>query len=192
MQVSSDEYEFRGGYEFEKIYEEELPEVRREDVYARFDRGGESEWSEIPWRDSLVTGDGRVAGDVSASDDFYSVIQYGDVLEAVHREMGDQGVEPYGTVSLSGSAHRMEAPVYMSGDQARVEIGEGDRLNMGVKVSAGHSGHMGVHYHLGAARLVCRNGMTRVVSALPLDKPHIASFHAGLAYGACRGLLGST
>jgi hypothetical protein len=39
VQVSSDEYEFRGGYEFEKIYEEELPEVRREDVYARFDRG---------------------------------------------------------------------------------------------------------------------------------------------------------
>lgn len=192
VQVSSDEYEFRGGYEFEKIYEEELPEVRREDVYARFDRGGESEWSEIPWRDSLVTGDGRVAGDVSASDDFYSVIQYGDVLEAVHREMGDQGVEPYGTVSLSGSAHRMEAPVYMSGDQARVEIGEGDQLNMGVKVSAGHSGHMGVHYNLGAERLVCRNGMTRFVSDLHLDQSHGERFQPGLAYEAVRGVLGST
>jgi hypothetical protein len=190
--VSSEQYEFEGGYEFEKIYEEELPEVSREDVYARFDRGGESEWQRIGWRDSLVTDDGRVAGDVSASEDFYNVIQYGDVLEAVHREIEGRDVSPYGEVSLSGSAHRLEAPVYLDGEPAQVELGEGDRLNLGVKVSAGHSGHMGVHYNVGAERLVCSNGMTRFVSDLHLDQSHSEPFQPGLAYEAVRGVLGST
>jgi hypothetical protein len=188
----STSYEFEGDYEFEKIYEEELPEVRREDVYARFDREEGSEWQEIGWRDALVTGDGRVAGDVSASTEYYNVIQYGEVLEAVHRGLEGREVEPYGEVSVSESGHKLTAPVYMDGEAARVEVTPEDPVNVGLKVSAGHSGHMGVHYDIGAQRLVCRNGMTRFISDLHLDQTHGESFQPGLAYQAVDGVLNST
>jgi hypothetical protein len=188
-----DTHRFDGDYEFEKIYEEELPQVRREDVYAHFtDRVGGERQQIIGWRDALVTEDDRVAGDVSASEDYYNVIQYGDILEAVHRRIEEHGVEPYGRVSLSGSAHRMSAPVYMNGEEARVEAAPDDPINMGVKVSAGHSGYMGVHYDVGAERQVCSNGMTRFVSDLHLDQDHGSPFQPGLAYQAVDGVLQST
>jgi len=185
-------HRFDGDYELEKIYEE-LPIVRREDVFAHYtDTVGADQYEPIGWRDALVTDDDRVAGDVSASEGFYNVIQYGDILEAVHRQVKEHRVEPYGRVSLSGPAHKMSAPIYLEGEEARVEPVPEDPINMGVKVAAGHSGYMGVHYDVGAERQVCSNGMTRFVSDLHFDQDHGSPFQPGLAYQAVDGVLQST
>ena len=72
-----DDYSFDGLDELYKTAEQ-LPEVERFDVYAHQDEI--DEWEEIPYRDSLWTDDDRATGVVSSSEDFYTVIQYGDIL----------------------------------------------------------------------------------------------------------------
>lgn len=55
--------------------------MARHNIYAQ--RDDEDEWVQLPYRNSLWIEDGGPVGDVSASETFYNVIQYGDVLEAV-------------------------------------------------------------------------------------------------------------
>lgn len=50
-----------------------LPEVEQHAVYAHHTET--DEWEEWPYRDSLWTDDGRVAGVVSSNDDFYNIVQ---------------------------------------------------------------------------------------------------------------------
>jgi len=68
----------------------------------------------------LWTEDGRVTGDVSASDDWYNIIQYGDILETVRKgieqHQDDLDHDVTGEVSLSPSAHKMSAQLDFHGD----------------------------------------------------------------------------
>ena len=173
----------------DELYEtaELLPEVSRHDVYAH--HTGEDEWEQVPYRDSLWTGDGRATGVVSSNDDFYNVIQYGDVLETVGDAIDRHGVVPSGEVSVSPTAHRMSADINFDG--ATVYANSDDPINLGLQVRSGHSGFHGLKYDVGAERQVCSNGMTAFVSELGFDQTHSDPFQPGLAYNAVDAIVES-
>ncbi len=170
---------------------EELPEVERQDVYAH--HAGEDEWEQVPYRDSLWTDDGRATGVVSSNEEFYNVIQYGDILESVGKAVErhddlDIGIE--GGISLSPSAHKMSAEVNFSGDTT-VYVSEDDPIDLGLKIRSGHSGFHGLKYDVGAERQVCSNGMMAFVSELGFDQTHSEQFQPGLAYNAVDAVIES-
>jgi hypothetical protein len=177
----------------DELYEtvEELPEVERQDVYAH--HAGEDEWEQVPYRDSLWTDDGRATGVVSSNEEFYNVIQYGDILESVGKAVErhddlDIGIE--GGISLSPSAHKMSAEVNFSGDTT-VYVSEDDPIDLGLKIRSGHSGFHGLKYDVGAERQVCSNGMMAFVSELGFDQTHSEQFQPGLAYNAVDAVIES-
>jgi hypothetical protein len=165
--------------DLDELYEtaETLPEVDRHEVYAHHE--GRDEWEQVPYRDSLWTDDGRATGIVSSSEDFYNVIQYGDILETVGDAAGNHGLDPSGRVTVSPTAHKMSA--VLDFDQ-EVYASEGDPIDLGLKVRSGHSGLHGLKYDVGAERQVCSNGMMAFVSDLHFQQSHSDSFQPGLAY----------
>lgn len=140
----------------------------------------------MPWRDSLWTDDGQLAGEVSSSEDFYNVIQYGDILEAVGQELESHGVEPEGHVSLSKSRHKMTAKVDV--DEV-VEPREGDEIALQLHTRSGHSGYHGVKYSVGAERLICSNGMTAFIEDQNYEQTHGEPLKPQLAYHAVDSLI---
>jgi hypothetical protein len=171
------------------LYEtaEELPEVDRHDVYAH--QVEEDEWQEVPYRDSLWTGDSRATGIVSASDNFYNVIQYGDILESVGDAADRHGMELSGSVSVSPTAHKMSA--MLDFEDTTVYANQDDPINLGLKVQSGHSGFHGLKYDVGAERQVCSNGMMAFVSDLHFEQTHGEPFQPGLAYNAVDAVVES-
>ena len=165
-----------------------LPEVDRHNVYAH--HTGEDEWEEVPYRDSLWTDDGRATGVVSASQDFYNIIQYGDILETIGDAVDrHEDIEPRGQVSISPTAHKMTASIDFDG--ATVYANEDDPIELGLHVQSGHSGFHGLKYDVGAERLVCSNGMTAFISDLSFDQTHSDPFQPGLAYNAVDAVIES-
>jgi len=167
--------------DLDELYEtaERLPEVDRHEVYAHHTR--EDEWEQIPYRDSLWTGDGRTTGVVSSNQDFYNIIQYGDILETVGDAVGNQGLDPSGRITVSPTAHKMSA--VLDFDQ-EVYPSDDDPIDLGLKVRSGHSGLHGLKYDVGAERQVCSNGMMAFVSDLNFQQTHNQPFQPGLAYNA--------
>jgi len=161
-------------------------------MYAHHDEL--DEWEEVPYRDSLWTDDGRVTGDVSASEDWYHVIQYGDILETVgtgvEQRQDDMDIDVTGTVSLSPSAHKMSTTIDFEGDPT-VYADDNDPITLGLKVRSGHSGFHGVKYDIGAERQVCSNGMIAFVSDLHFEQTHSDPFQPGLAYNAVDAVIES-
>lgn len=160
----------------------------RHDVYAH--HIGDDEWEEVPYRDSLWTDDGRATGVVSSSEEFYNVIQYGDILgtvgDAVDRH---EDIDPSGRVSVSPTAHKMSSSINFDG--ATVYASEDDPIELGLQVRSGHSGFHGLKYDVGAERQVCSNGMTAFVSELGFDQSHGEPFQPGLAYNAVDAVIES-
>lgn len=163
-----------------------LPAVERHDVYARHEE--QDEWKSVPWRDSLWTDETepRMAGEVSSSDDFYNVIQYGDILEEVGRGLEQHGVEPEGHVTVSPSFHKMSAKIGL--DQI-VEPREGDEIKLQLHTRSGHSGYHGVKYDLGWERLVCSNGATAFVAEHSFEQTHGEPFQPQLAHHAVNSMV---
>lgn len=143
----------------------------------------EEEWQEASYRDSLWTDDGRLTGIVSANDDFYNVIQYGDILEAVATgiENRPEDIEPSGHVTVSPTAHKMTSRIGL--DQT-VEPQPGDVIETDIRARSGHSGFHGVKYEPGALRQVCSNGMMAFVADQVYDQTHGEAFKPGLAMHA--------
>lgn len=167
---------------------EQLPEVERHDVYAH--QNELDEWEEIPYRDSLWTDDGRATGVVSSSENFYNVIQYGDILSTVGDAIDrHEDIEPSGSVSLSPTAHKMAASIDFDGATAYVD--EEDPVNLGLDVRSGHSGYHALKYDIGAEREVCSNGMVAFVSELGFEQTHNDPFQPGLAYNAVDAVVES-
>jgi hypothetical protein len=165
-----------------------LPEVSRHDVHAHQEEL--DEWEQIPYRDSLWTDDGRATGVVSSSENFYNVIQYGDILGTVGDAIDQhEDVEPSGTVSVSPTAHKMAANIDFDG--ATVYANEDDPIDLGLQVQSGHSGFHGLKYDIGAERQVCSNGMTAFISELGFDQTHGEPFQPGLAYNAVDAVVES-
>ncbi|WP_353634417.1 DUF932 domain-containing protein [Halobacterium sp. NMX12-1] len=183
--IQGEEYVFD---DLDELYEtaERLPEVDRHDVYARNEQ--RDEWEQIPYRDSLWTDDGRATGVVSSSQDFYNVIQYGDILETVGDAVERHGIEPSGRVSISPTAHKMSAKLDF--DQ-EVYANQDDPIDLGLQIQSGHSGFHGLKYDIGAERQVCSNGMTAFISELGFDQTHGEPFQPGLAYNAVDAVVES-
>lgn len=164
--------------------------VERHDVYAHHTE--EDEWEQVPYRDSLWTDDGRTTGVVSSNDDFYNIIQYGDILDSVGRAVeqhGDLNLGVSGSVSLTPTAHKMSAKVDF--DDATVYASQDDPIDLGLKIRSGHSGFHGLKYDIGAERQVCSNGMMAFVSDLQFDQTHGEPFQPGLAYNAVDAVIES-
>ena len=159
----------------------------RHDVYAFNEEL--DEWDEVPYRDSLWTGDGRTTGVVSSSEDFYNIIQYGDVLETVGDAVDRHGIEPRGSVSVSPTAHKMSSNIEFDG--ATVYASQDDPINLGLQIQTGHSGFHGLKYDIGAERQVCSNGMTAFISELGFEQTHSEPFQPGLAYNAVDAVVES-
>jgi len=159
-------------------------------MYAHHDEL--DEWEKVPYRDSLWTDDGRVTGDVSASEDWYHVIQYGDILESVgtgvEQRQDEMDIDVTGTVSLSPSAHKMSTTIDFEGDPT-VYADDNDPITLGLKVRSGHSGFHGLKYDIGAERQVCNNGMMAFVSNLHFEQTHSDPFQPGLAYNAVDAVI---
>lgn len=183
--IRGDTYTFNN---LDELYEtaRRLPEVERHDVYAQHE--DDEQWAQVPWRDSLWTDEAEpeLAGEVSSSDDFYNVIQYGDILEAVGQGMESRGVEPEGHVTLSPTRHKMSAKIGL--DQV-VEPAEGDEIALQLHTRSGHSGYHGVKYELGAERVVCSNGMTAFVADHSFEQTHGEPFQPQLAYHAVDSMI---
>ncbi|PSP57021.1 hypothetical protein BRC72_11510 [Halobacteriales archaeon QH_7_66_36] len=172
----------------DELYETaaELPEVDRHDVYAH--HTGEDEWEQVPYRDSLWTDDGRATGIVSSNQDFYNIIQYGDILETVGDAVDQRGLDVNGRVSVSPTAHKMSA---MLDFDEEVYASQDDPIDLGLKIRSGHSGFHGLKYDVGAERQVCSNGMVAFVSDLHFDQTHGEPFQPGLAYNAVDAVVES-
>ncbi|WP_321167856.1 DUF932 domain-containing protein [Halobaculum saliterrae] len=119
---------------------------------------------------------------MSSNDDFYNVIQYGDVLETVGDAVDRHGISPSGSVSVSPTAHKMIADIDFDG--TTVYADQDDPIKLGLQVRSGHSGFHGLKYDVGAEREVCSNGMTAFVSELGFEQTHGDPFDPGLAYNA--------
>jgi hypothetical protein len=187
VSISTGEYAFNGLDELYKTAEE-VPDVERHDVYARNEEL--DEWQQIPYRDSLWTDDGRATGVVSSNDNWYNIIQYGDILEHVGKAVeqhGDVGVS--GEVTLSPSAHRMSARIDFDGNT--VYASEDDPIDVGLKIRSGHSGFHALKYDVGARRQVCSNGMMAFISDLHFEQTHSEPFNPGLAHHAVDAVMES-
>lgn len=160
--------------------------MERHEVYGHHEE--EDEWEGVPWRDSLWTDEDhpRLAGEVSSSNDFYHVIQYGDILEAVGQRLAHHGIEPSGHVMLSPSRHKMSAKV---GLDQQVEPRDGDVIDLQLHARSGHSGYHGVKFEMGAERLVCSNGMTAFVSEQSYEQTHSEPFQPQLAHHAVDSMI---
>jgi len=163
-------YTFDG---FDELYEtaEDLPDAETHDIFAH--HTDNETWDKLPWRQSIYLEDGRgPAGDTSSSDQYYTVIDYGEILEATGRalEEYDDVLTPVGHVSLSDSGHRMTSMVDFDGVSAAPA--PEDVIDLGMRVRAGHSGSMGIHYDIGAERQVCSNGMVAFISDMHRSQSH--------------------
>jgi hypothetical protein len=166
---------------------DDLPDVSRHEIYAHQDE--EDEWEQLHYRNSLWIEDGGSVGDVSASDRFYNVIQYGDVVESVALalEAYEDAVEPQGHVMVSDTGHKMSA--YLDFPGVTVEPERGDTIDLGLKIRSGHTGFHGLKYDVGAEREVCSNGMMGFVSDLHFEQSHQEPLHYGLAQNAVTAIM---
>lgn len=190
--MSAETYTFTGLDEFYETAEL-LPEVTGgHAVYGHHE--ARDQWDQAPYKEALYTDDGRLTGIVSASDDFYHIIQYGDILEAVgtgveqHQDRMD--VDVAGRVSVSPTAHKMSARVDFEGEPT-VYAAEDDPLTLGLKVRSGHSGFHGLKYDVGGYRPVCSNGVMAFHSDLHFEQSHGQPFQPGLAYNAVDAVIES-
>lgn len=161
--------------------------MTRHEIYAHHD--GDDEWVQLPYRNSLWLEDGSAVGDVSASEDFYTVIQYGDILESVGLALESyaETVQPTGHVILSDSGHKLSAYIDFAGVAA--EPAAGDVIDLGLKVRAGHTGFHGLKYDVGAQRQVCSNGMLAFISDLHFEQTHQDPLNYGLARNAVDAIV---
>lgn len=161
--------------------------MERHQIFAYHTDTEESQ--RLPYRSSLWIDDGGAVGDVSATEDFYTVIQYGDILEAVGHALTDYSdtMTPKGYVRLSDSGHRMSAYVDFEGLAAEPE--SGDVIDLGLQIRAGHTGFHGLQYDVGARRQVCTNGMLAFVSDLHFEQTHQDPLDYGLVRQAVDAIV---
>lgn len=161
--------------------------MTRHSIYAHHD--DTAKWVRLPYRDSLWLDDGRAVGDVSASEDFYTVFQYGEILDAVATalEAYDDMLTLKGHVRLSEPGHTMAAYIDLEG--VAVEPIPGDVIDLGLQVRSGHTGYHGLKYDVGAQRQVCSNGMLAFVSEFHREQSHQDVLDYGLARAAIDAIV---
>lgn len=186
LPIKGDTYHFDNREELHETLENYIPEVERHDVYAH--HGEQDEWQQVPWRDSVWTDEDepQLAGEVSSSDDFYNIIQYGDILDEVDRRLEHHGVQPEGHITISPTRHKMTSKIGLG---ETIEPQPGDEIELQLHTRSGHSGYHGVKYQIGAERLICENGMTAFVSDQTYEQTHGEPFQPQLAHHAVDSML---
>lgn len=76
----------------------------------------------------------------------------------------------------------MNARIYFDNPETTIEPSEGDTAQLGVNLSAGHTGFTGVRYDLGGIREICSNGMKGWVSENNFYQDHTEPFRPELAH----------
>lgn len=168
-----------------------MPEIEGgHEVYGHHD--DLDSWDQAPYRQALYTDDGRLTGIVSASDNWYNIIQYGEILEtvgdAVEQRQDDMDIDVHGSISISPTAHKMSAQINFQGDTT-VYAAEDDPIDLGLRVRSGHSGFHALKYDVGGMRQVCSNGMMAFVADTSFEQTHSDSFQPGLAYHAVDSVI---
>lgn len=177
----------------DELYEiaETIPDVERHDVLAYNE--DVDEYQGVPWRDSLwtVEEDPSLAGEVSASGDYYNVIQYGDILEEVGKaiEQRPESLEPEGRVTVSPTAHKMSGRIGLG---ESIEPIPGDVIDVDLRTRSGHSGYHGVKYDVGGIRQVCSNGAVGFVADQSYEQTHGEPFQPQLAHYAVDAVVEGT
>ena len=126
---------------------------------------------------------------MSASEKFYNVIQYSELMESVGLalESYTDTLTPKGNVILSPSGHKLSSYVDFDGIAAEPE--PGDVINLGLKIRSGHTGFHGVKFDVGGQRQVCSNGMMAFVSDLEFSQTHQDPLNYGLAQTAVGAIV---
>lgn len=173
----------------DELYEtaDTLPDAEKTGRILAVDNDRE-DYQQLGWRSPIYLDD-QAVGDVSANDDYYHVIQYGDILDAVGTalEPHTDAITPRGYVRLSDSGHRMTSYIDFAGIDAEPQ--QGDVIDLGLQVQTGHTGFHGVNYDIGAERQICSNGMTAFVSDLHFDQTHSEPLQYGLAQHAVDSVI---
>jgi len=172
--TSGETYEFDSVYELEKIGEDELMEVHRADIFG-YDEEND-EWVNFPYRDSLFTEDGRMAGDVSGNPNHYNVFQFPDLVEdkaqAIRTEQEDRDFTVSGKVEPSKYYHTLRVETLFDGEAGEIEPLDGDVIRVGVNLKCGHTGFTGLKVSPMAYREVCRNGLKDWVQEQVYQQTH--------------------
>jgi len=83
----------------------------------------------------------------------------------------------------------MSARVYFDNDETTIEPSEGDTTQLGLNLSAGHTGFTGISYDLGGIREICSNGMKGWVSENSFYQDHKEPFRRELAHHAIDSIV---
>lgn len=150
---------------------EALPETVEGNVYAKHPES--EDFSIVPWRRSLYLEDrDNPVGDVSRSDHYYNVIDYGDWVGAIGNAIDPYTdiLTPKGHVSLTEPGHKAYLTVGFDG--LELEPATGDTIELGLQSQTGHTGHTAITYDVGGQRQVCSNGMMAWVSDMHFFQTH--------------------
>lgn len=166
----SDRYLFEG---FDEAYEvaETIPDAERHEIYAH--NTETDDWNLVPWRHSIYLEDGRgPAGDVSASDDWYTISDFGDIFESVITplEEYEDAVTPKGNAYLSQEGSTFDAYIDLEG--VAIEPFDGDVHELGIYIDAGHTGAKGISMMSAAMRQICSNGEYDLVADQEFYQDH--------------------
>ena len=83
----------------------------------------------------------------------------------------------------------MNTRIYLNNPETTIEPREGDRTQLGVDITAGHTGFTGINYDLGGLREICSNGMKGWVSDLNIYQDHTQEFRPSKARHAIDALI---
>ena len=83
----------------------------------------------------------------------------------------------------------MNTRIYLNNPETTIEPREGDRTQLGVDITAGHTGFTGINYDLGGLREICSNGMKGWVSDLNIYQDHTQEFRPSKARHAVDALI---
>jgi hypothetical protein len=147
------------GYNVGKTLEDNHAVEKRGKILALNDQT--EEFTDLHYRVPVITVNENVLGDVSASDDYYHVHKFSDIIRnVVHAsEDHDDYTDLSGHVIVTEDDRKLSS--YLEFDGVTAEPFDGDAINVGVKTRPAHTGMHGTRYDGAATRLVCSNGMTK-------------------------------
>lgn len=181
---------FDGLDEFYEL-QETAPTVYEGEVFGRSETDdGDDQWEKFPYRRSLWIEGGGMVGDVSSNEEYYHIIQYEDVLDAIGAAFSTHGVEPRGYLQYSDSGHKLMG--YADLPDAQVEVVDGDVIDLGLQFSTGQTGFHGLHYDAAGMREICSNGMKAPVAELEFGQTHQESLQYSLPQQAVAAILDGT
>lgn len=165
---------------FDDLYEtaETLPEIqKRGTIFARDDDTDDS--TVIGYRTPLISENGSVVGDVSKK--HYEVSQFEDIIANLGQaaEQYSDTLDIHGHIMVSDDDRKLSS--YLEFDGVTAEPFAGDRLDLGIKTRAAHTGMHGIKYDIGAERLICSNGMVAFDAEKSFNQTHNEPLDYGLA-----------